>query len=609
VKVRHIGIAAAVALGCALTGRALAGCVLGRIAELPVTMNGLQPTITAGINGMPTTFLIDSGAFYSLMSPANATELHLHLGPGPFGLHVTGIGGQEQAMVATVSDFNLTHVDLRNVQFVVAGGQVGPGLAGAIGQDILRLADTEYDLADGVIRLWKPHGCGGSMLAYWVKTQPYSVIDIEWTSPSKPFIVGTATLNGTKLNVMFDTGSAGSLVSLEAAEGAGFKRDGPGVERAGFLHGIGAKPLQAWVSTFRSFTIGGETIRNARLRVADIKWPSADMLLGADFFLAHRIYVAVSQRKLYFTYNGGPIFSLPTPPTSPAASPRQPPAPAPGPQATPASEPPPGQSAAAQGTAGQPADAATLSRLGAALAARHEFAQAIADFTRACDLAPTNPHYFYQRALARLGNHQPALALTDLDRTLALEPNDVAALVDRAHLLILRHDAGDAIKDLDSVDRLAPQQADIRLALGGLYLASSRFAPAVRQFDLWIDNHAEDSRKAGAFNGRCWARGLWGQDLKKALRDCNVANRMLPGTADFLDSRALVEVRLGDYDRAITDESAALRKRPKAAWFLYTRGIAELRAGKTAGGRADLSAAKALQPGIEALGRTRGLTP
>ena len=34
------------------------------------------------------------------------------------------------------------------------------------------------------------------------------------------------------------------------------------------------------------------------------------MLIGADFFLSHRVYVANSQRKLYFTYNGGPVFNL-----------------------------------------------------------------------------------------------------------------------------------------------------------------------------------------------------------------------------------------------------------------------------------------------------------
>jgi hypothetical protein len=33
------------------------------------------------------------------------------------------------------------------------------------------------------------------------------------------------------------------------------------------------------------------------------------MLLGADFFLSHRIFVSNEQHKVYFTYNGGPVFS------------------------------------------------------------------------------------------------------------------------------------------------------------------------------------------------------------------------------------------------------------------------------------------------------------
>jgi hypothetical protein len=32
------------------------------------------------------------------------------------------------------------------------------------------------------------------------------------------------------------------------------------------------------------------------------------MLLGADFLRAHRLLVAHSQQKIYFTYAGGPVF-------------------------------------------------------------------------------------------------------------------------------------------------------------------------------------------------------------------------------------------------------------------------------------------------------------
>jgi hypothetical protein len=45
------------------------------------------------------------------------------------------------------------------------------------------------------------------------------------------------------------------------------------------------------------------------------------MLLGADFLRAHRVLVSHSQRKMYFTYLGGPVFVPPRPPQS-GAEPR-----------------------------------------------------------------------------------------------------------------------------------------------------------------------------------------------------------------------------------------------------------------------------------------------
>ena len=38
-------------------------------------------------------------------------------------------------------------------------------------------------------------------------------------------------------------------------------------------------------------------------------WDAWPMILGVDFLRAHRVYVAHSQRKVHFTYVGGPVFS------------------------------------------------------------------------------------------------------------------------------------------------------------------------------------------------------------------------------------------------------------------------------------------------------------
>ena len=45
------------------------------------------------------------------------------------------------------------------------------------------------------------------------------------------------------------------------------------------------------------------------------------MMLGADFLRSHRLLVAHSQRKVYFTYAGGPVFQLNLPPTREPQSP------------------------------------------------------------------------------------------------------------------------------------------------------------------------------------------------------------------------------------------------------------------------------------------------
>src|SRR6266404_5216633 len=51
-----------------------AECKLARLVELPVTMDGARPTITAQINGTDALFALDSGAFWSMLTPAAAEQ-------------------------------------------------------------------------------------------------------------------------------------------------------------------------------------------------------------------------------------------------------------------------------------------------------------------------------------------------------------------------------------------------------------------------------------------------------------------------------------------------------------------------------------------------------
>src|SRR5690348_13398854 len=72
---------------------AAGACKIGMIAELPVTMNGMRPTISAKINGEDARFILDSGAFFSLITKPAAAQYKLTVRDAPFNLMLEGIGG------------------------------------------------------------------------------------------------------------------------------------------------------------------------------------------------------------------------------------------------------------------------------------------------------------------------------------------------------------------------------------------------------------------------------------------------------------------------------------------------------------------------------------
>jgi tetratricopeptide (TPR) repeat protein/predicted aspartyl protease len=598
-----------------------ATCTLGRLAELPVTMVGLRPTVQAKINGQEVLFLADSGAFFSTLSHAAALQYNLSLQHA--NIRLQGVGGDAETWITVVRKFTIFNLEIPNVDFLVTSNDLGAGTVGLLGQNVFLIADVEYDLANGVIRLIRPKDCKGAALAYWTvgSGKPYSVIDIELATRQQPHTVGVIWVNGSKLRALFDTGAATSVMTLDAAGRAGVTPSTPGVVPGGASVGIGSRLSSTWIGPFASFKIGDEEVRNTKLRFADIRLTNADMLVGADFFLSHRVYVANGQRKLYFTYNGGPVFNLTVAPSEASAasaagsgSPQA--ATAPGdaaPDASASSAPGVDVPAPARPSApGEPTDAAGFARRGAAYAGRHDFQHAIADLTRACTLDPKEATYFYMRGMAYWSSHQPNLALPDIEHALQLKPDYVAALLARVELRSGRHDPkAELVADLDTASRIAAREDPLRLQMGQLYEYLGQPETAIQQYTDWIDTrkHDEDVRMADALNMRCWSRALNNLELPQALDDCNRAVRLRAASPAYHDSRALVYLRQGNYAKAIADYDQALKLHPNIAWSLYGRGLAKLRSGHTAEGQADLAAASAVNPKISTEAGAHGLRP
>ena len=561
-----------------------AACTVGRIAELPVTMEEMGPMVDAKVNGTSVRFIADSGAFFSVISPGSAQALHLPVRGESSGFEIRGINGSAPAGFAQVKSFKIAGTEIPHAEFIVAGSEV-QGI-GVIGQDILGIGDAEYDLPHGAIRLMRATGCGKANLAYWATGRPFSVITIEPHSPQRLHTIGTVFVNGKPVRAIFDTGASTSMLSLSAAARAGIKPGGRGVVDGGNAWGVGRKLVRTWIAPVDTFAVGdGEQIQRARIRIGAMDI-DADMLIGADFFIAHRVYVDNVNHRLFVTYEGGPVFNLKTRFDGPVANDGAPPADV--------------AAAAKAGTtmAAAPVDADGYSRNGAVAMARHDVATAIADFSKAIAAAPGEPRYLDQRADAYLRKGDRALGRADLDRAIKLDPTDIDAFLTRAAMMLANRDRQGAIADLDAADHVADPAAMARLEIGGLLTEAGQFPDAVRQFDLWIKAHPDDVRGPSALNGRCWARARGGQGLDIALRDCNAALRARPGTASFLDSRGLVQLRRGDWAKALADYDTALAAEPKLAWSLYGRGLAKLHSGDATGANADIAAAIAIQPHI-----------
>jgi predicted aspartyl protease len=302
-------------------------CQLVKIAEWPVRSDSYGPVVDATINGQKVGVLLDTGANLSYIRRSAANKLGLSTSPKR-GYRMFGIGGESQVEEALVDEFRIGDAAYKNWVALVAGEhQFAGDVAVLLGYDFFHQMDVEFDLPNKVVRLFEAKGCERASLAYW------SVEAVQSPLETGKYIFLTVRINGKPFLAELDSGASLSALSLEAALQLNVTPQTPGVSAGGCVTGMGPVRVDHWIAPFESFRIGDEVIRSPRMRFGDLwqntKYESTgstiarrlndlpDMLLGADFLRAHRVYVAHSQGKLYFSYSGGTVF--PTTPGKPCS--------------------------------------------------------------------------------------------------------------------------------------------------------------------------------------------------------------------------------------------------------------------------------------------------
>jgi predicted aspartyl protease len=313
-----------------------AACKLLKLAELPVTMRGV-PQVPVVIDGHPANMIVDTGSWKSTIWRPAAASLGLKIVAS--GLTAYGAGGSDQAGMVSVHDFTLAGFTVHHLDMLAVGRGNSSEFAGVLGEDLLSRMDIEFDLRAGAIRLFEARGCAGDQVVYWASS--YFLVPLRRPPPDTNFLEAEVSVNGHDALAMFDSGAARSTITTTAIKRPGMSPEATPADVEA-MRGISGRPITTDLGIFATLTIGQESIRNAPLRIADLfgadrtaqtgsliahsAFANADplqrepdLVLGADFFLAHRMYIARNQNKLYFTYAGGPVFQASAPRHEPPA--------------------------------------------------------------------------------------------------------------------------------------------------------------------------------------------------------------------------------------------------------------------------------------------------
>ena len=129
------------------------------------------------------------------------------------------------------------------------------------------------------------------------------------------------------------------------------------------------------------------------------------------------------------------------------------------------------------------------------------------------------------------------------------------------------------------------------------YYLAGEWQIALRDFGQAL---ALDPDLPFALNGRCWILATQNLDLTQARRDCDRAIALDPTFPETFDSRAIVDMREGDWAAAWQDFNSAVSLRSDVPAFLYGRGLAALALGDPDAAQQDVTAAIALDPSVVA---------
>lgn len=328
-------------IAASLAPAAEAACKIGRVATLHVTVEDNRILVPGTVNETPVQFILATD-IESMILPVPAHDLGLlrssmarlepiiyaeDLGQGPVVGTVTldglPIGDQEMHVIGRRPDF---------------GARTRTAV---IGRDFLMRYDVEFNLAEGLVMLYRNEGCEDHNLAYW--TDRYNVLDMD---PFLRIVRIRPKVNGREVVADINSANPYTALSIDTARqldislgsslppSHDFLADYPIATRRGKAERIelDQEVIHSPTLRIRKLTVPPPMLAPAKGPFVDFDSETgyarpelefvpgnryerrgADLSLGVDFIRAHRMMIAYSQNKVYFSYVAGQPFLGPIP--------------------------------------------------------------------------------------------------------------------------------------------------------------------------------------------------------------------------------------------------------------------------------------------------------
>jgi predicted aspartyl protease len=288
------------------------------------------PVIPVSLIGKPTEFIVDTGAYVSVLFPQVVAELALPR--RNVAVRMISTDGRSSNTAVRVPEFAIGRLRAADLSFMMGtnNDRGAPGTpAGLLGPEILQNYDVDFDFASGKLNLIDPNHCEGQVV-YWSNR---AVAIVPFRLDSNFHITFPATIDGKRVDAMLDTGATNTILNLNDAQRL-FDLDvnAADVEKVGEVQGT-AYTANIYRRQFNRIELEGMVINNpAVVLYPDFVGPQLprgpatgsllpdprtrapslpELILGMTHLSKTHLYIAYKERKLYITSDDGDISIAP----------------------------------------------------------------------------------------------------------------------------------------------------------------------------------------------------------------------------------------------------------------------------------------------------------